>query len=131
MVKWALRQKVLWIVRESGPCSASDVCTVLRKDREISLNAVQTVLNRLVQEGLLVRGGERRHYHYTALPGEDVVRERAAQAAVDLLSQSGDSGLAHFLDTIGTLDPKVIEQLERLLQERRQGRGEGEPTASS
>lgn len=119
MRKWTLRQQVLWMVRERDQCSAPDICAALRQEREISLNAVQTVLNRLVDEGLLIRSGSRRHYLYAAQPTDEAARERASRAAVDLLSQSGESGLAHFLDAIDTLEPKAIEQLERLLAQRR------------
>lgn len=119
MEKGALRQQVLWIVRENGPCTTTDVCTALRQEREISVNAVQTVLNRLVNQNLLTRNGTRRHYVYEAQPPEEVIKERASKAAVDLLSQSGELGLTHFLDTMDQLQPEAIQKLERLLAERR------------
>jgi predicted transcriptional regulator len=115
----SLREQVLWIVRDIGPCGLADVCGVLRQDREISMNAVQTVLNRLADQGIIVKSGARRHYVYEVRPSEDVLRERAAQAAVDLLSQSGDLGLAHFVDTIERIKPDTIQKLEQLLTERR------------
>ena len=119
MEKGALRQQVLWIVRERGACTTADVCAALREEREISVNAVQTVLNRLVEQGLLTRSGTRRHYVYEAHPTEEAVKERASRAAADLLSQSGELGLSHFLDTIDQLQPEAIQKLERLLAERR------------
>ncbi len=115
----SLRQDVLWIVRQIGRCSASCVCARLRETRPISLNAVQTVLNRLVQEGLLVRQGQRRHYVYEVSPSEAIVKARAEQAARDLLLQSGDGGLAHFLNALDEIEPEALDQLERLLKERR------------
>jgi len=115
----SLRQKVLWLVREKGPCSASDVCETIRQTREISLNAVQTVLNRLVEQDLLIRKGTRRLYVYESKPSEEAVRESATRAAIDLMSQSGDVGFVHFLDTIDQLQPDAIEKLEHLLAQRR------------
>ncbi|MCY0892129.1 MAG: BlaI/MecI/CopY family transcriptional regulator [Acidibacillus sp.] len=114
-----LRQRVLWIVREFGPCGAPYVCDKVRDDHEISQNAVQTVLNRLVAEGLLVRSGTRRHYHYEACPTAEVAKGIAEQAAVDLLSQSGQIGLVHFVEAVDRLHPDSIDQLERILEERR------------
>lgn len=116
----ALRQRVLWIVREQGPCGAPDVCAILRRDRDISLNTVQTVLNRLVSQGVLTRSGSRRHYVYAVQPSEDAVKQHAERAARDLLSITGEMGFAHFLDTIDEIHPKAIEKLERLLAERRE-----------
>ncbi len=119
MEKGALRQQVLWLVREKGPCSTSDVCEALRQDREISLNAVQTVLNRLVEQGLLTKNGTRRHFLYEAIPTEDAIKETATHAAMDLLAQTGELGLAHFVETIDKLQPDAIQKLERLLADRR------------
>lgn len=120
MSKGTLRQQVLWIVRDRGPITASAVCSILREERSISLTSVQTVLSRLVAQDILIRTGSRRHYVYEAQPSEATVRERAARAAIDLLSQSGELGFAHFLDTIDQIRPEAVQRLERLLSERRE-----------
>ncbi len=117
-----LRQRVLWVVRELGSCGAPEVCETLRDERDISLNAVQTVLTRLVDQGLLVRTGTRRHYRYEACPTVEAAKKRAEQAAEDLLSQAGQAGLVHFVEAVDRLNPDSIVQLERILEERRKGR---------
>lgn len=114
-----LRQQVLWFVRSRGSASAAEVCDDLRQARQISLTAVQTVLTRLVKQGLLTRTGTRRHYLYQALPTAAVVKARASRAGVDLLTESGDAGLVHFVEALETLQPGVAEKLERLLVARR------------
>lgn len=83
------------------------------------MNAVQTVLTRLVEQGIVAKSGTRRHYTYEVKPSDAALREHAAKAAVDLLSQSGDLGLAHFVDTIERIQPETIAKLEQLLNERR------------
>lgn len=119
MKRGALQQKILWIVQQAGPIGAPDVCARLREDRAISLNAVQTVLNRLVDQGRLVRTGSRRTYVYRAQLSDEVVRQTAAHAAMDLLSRSDDLGLAYFVETIDQVRPDALEKLEQLLKERR------------
>lgn len=119
MKSGSLREQVLWIVRGLGPCSLSDVCEELRKDREISMNTVNTVLNRLAEQGIVERSGTRRHYVYELKPSDEATRTRAEQAAVDLLSQSGELGLAHFIDTMERIQPDTIGKLEALLVERK------------
>ncbi len=121
MEKGALRQQVLWIVRRLGEASTGQVLEEVREtqERDITVNTVQTVLNRLVDQGLLTRSGERRHYIYRAEPSEEAVKERASHAAAKLLSESGEKGLVHFLDTMDRLQPEAISKLERLLAERR------------
>lgn len=119
MEKGALQEKILRIVQEQGAISAPDVCSIIRQDRDISLNAVQTVLNRLVAQGRLVRTGARRRYVYRAQMSPEVARQTAAHAAMDLLSQADDAGLAYFVETIDQIRPDAIAKLERLLKDRR------------
>ncbi|WDL99105.1 BlaI/MecI/CopY family transcriptional regulator [Alicyclobacillus sp. ALC3] len=119
MERESLREQVLFILQESGSSGLAEVCGALREQRQISMSAVQTVLNRLVDQGIAVRTGTRRHYLYEVKPTEESARQRAAKAAIDLLSQSGDVGLAHFVDTIERIKPETIEKLERLLEQRR------------
>lgn len=121
MEKGDLRQRILWIVRRRGGATTAEVLEAVRRElgRLITINTVQTVLNRLVDQGLMTRSGERRHYVYTIDPSEEVVKERASRAAIDLLSESGEQGLAHFLDTMDELQPNAIAKLEALLAERR------------
>lgn len=128
MEKGALRQQVLWIVRRLGEATTGQVLEEVREaqDRNITVNTVQTVLNRLVDQGLLTRTGGRRHYIYRAEPSQDAVKERASRAAADLLAESGDQGLVHFLDTMDKLQPDAIAKLERLLAERRAGHSQSD-----
>lgn len=119
MEKGALQQKILRIVQEHGAISAPDVCGIVRRERDISLNAVQTVLNRLVAQERLVRKGSRRRYVYQAQMSPEVTRQTAAHAAMDLLSQGDDAGLAYFVETIDQIRPDAIAKLERLLKEHR------------
>ncbi len=119
MEKGGLKEKVLRIVQQHGPISAPDVSEHLRLEREISLNAVQTVLNRLVVQGRLVRTGTRRRYVYEAQLSDALAKETATHAAMDLLSHSDEAGLAYFVEAIDRVRPDAVEKLERLLQERR------------
>jgi predicted transcriptional regulator len=125
MEKGGLKEKILRIVQQHGPISAPEVSDMLRVERAISLNAVQTVLNRLVAQDRLVRTGARRRYVYTAQLSDAMAKETASHAAMDLLSQSDDVGLAYFVEAIDRVRPDAIEKLERLLKERRE---RGEPS---
>ncbi|MDA8200818.1 MAG: BlaI/MecI/CopY family transcriptional regulator [Thermaerobacter sp.] len=123
MERGGLRQQVLWFVRSRGSASAAEICEYLRQKREISLTAVQTVLARLVNQGLLTRVGTRRHYIYQALPTAAVVKARASRAGVEFLTESGEAGLVHFVEALETLQPGVLDKLERLLVARRAEEG--------
>lgn len=56
MEKAGLNEKILHIVQQHGPIGAPGVGEPLRLERDISLNAVQTVLNRLVARGVWFDG---------------------------------------------------------------------------
>ncbi len=114
-----LRQQILWLMREDGPHTAPELGVKIRRDRDITLNAIQTVLNRLVEQELVIRTGTRRHYRYEVSSTESVTKERAEQAAADLLVNSGKAGLVHFVDAVDKLDPESLKHLERILMERR------------
>ena len=120
MEKGGLKEKILRIVQQQGPIGAPDVAQQLRLERDISLNAVQTVLNRLVAQGRLTRKGARRQYLYEAKMSDALAKETAAHAALDLLSHSDEAGLAYFVEAIDRVRPEALEKLERLLQERRE-----------
>ncbi|MCY0886308.1 MAG: BlaI/MecI/CopY family transcriptional regulator, partial [Firmicutes bacterium] len=72
----ALRRRLLQLVREMGPSSVREVHERIKLERDISFNAVATVLNRLVAQGLMERSGRPRHYRYTVNPAAATVRTR-------------------------------------------------------
>lgn len=117
-----LRQQVLHLVRELRSASVRDVYGRLSQERSISLNAVATVMARLVEQGLLVRSGNPRHYLYEARPSEEAVRERAERTAEALLAESGELGLVHFVEAVHRIQPESIDKLESLLAESRRKR---------
>lgn len=56
MEKGALRERVLLIVQERGAVTATEVWQDIRQHHPLSLNTVQTVLNRLVQDRIFDAG---------------------------------------------------------------------------
>lgn len=117
-----LRQEVLELLRILEKASAREVCDRLNERRPISVNAVATVLNRLVDQGLLARSGRPRHYVYEAKPVESAVKERAERTVAALLAESGELGLVHFVEAMHRIQPESIEKLEAILARSRSRR---------
>lgn len=116
----SLRRELLRIVSDRGPCSARDVFEAIRPDRDISFNTVATVLNRLVEQNILVRHGRPRRYTYALDPADETLRQRILKSVKDLLAESGgDRGLAHFVEAVSEIRPDAIDTLEQLLAARR------------
>ncbi|KIE57698.1 penicillinase repressor [Methylacidiphilum kamchatkense Kam1] len=122
MEKGALRERVLLIVQERGTVTATEVWQDIRQHHPLSLNTVQTVLNRLVQDRILTRDVSRRPSRYRLNPADEVQRRQAQKTALELSTQVGPAGLTHFVESLETLNPELVQRLERLLAARRQDR---------
>lgn len=116
----SLKYEVLDIIRDNGPLTVRDVHQLLNQQRAISLNAVATVMNRLVEQEILLRQGQARHYLYHFNPSETVIQDRAVRTVKALLSEAGEAGLVHFVGAVDRIQPESIQKLESLLALRRE-----------
>ncbi len=74
-----------------------------------------TVMRRLDEKGLLERTRSGRHDTYVArLTREQYLQERAGAEVRELVDEYGDVALAHFAQSLSTLDPARRRQLRRL-----------------
>jgi predicted transcriptional regulator len=74
-----------------------------------------TVMRRLSDKGLLGRIRSGRHDTYTPSLTREQYQERRARAEVrGLVDEFGDVALAHFAESLSTLDPAHRRQLRRL-----------------
>jgi predicted transcriptional regulator len=80
---------------------------------QLAYTTVMTVMNRLVEKGVLRRRKEGRGYLY-----EPVASDAAGLAVRGVLRDFGDAAIAHLADEARS-DPKVLRRLQRLLDEDR------------
>lgn len=74
-----------------------------------------TVMRRLDDKGLLERTRSGRHDTYVPrLSREEYLQQRAGAEMQDLIDEYGDVALAHFAQSLSTLDPARRRQLRRL-----------------
>jgi predicted transcriptional regulator len=84
---------------------------------------VMTVLNRLVDKGVLTRQRRSRAFVYVARQSRDVFLSRVSAAVMGgLVRDFGSLAVAQFVETLDELDPEQLDELERLVQERRRCR---------
>jgi predicted transcriptional regulator len=84
---------------------------------------VMTVLNRLVDKGVLTRQRRSRAFVYVARQSREVFLSRVSRAVMGgLVRDFGSLAVAMFVETLDELDPDQLEELERLVQERRRCR---------
>jgi predicted transcriptional regulator len=103
----------VWAAREA--VSVRDVLDTLNEPRAepLAYTTVMTVMNRLVDKGVLNRHGERRGYRYEA-----TATDAAGIAVRGVIRTYGDAAVAHFVDE-ARADPEALRRLRALLAEDR------------
>ncbi len=114
-----LEAKIMEAVWELGHPTGREIRDALGSDAHYK--TVLTVANRLVEKGLLRReasGG--RAFRYRAAESREVFLDRvAASVASGLVADYGHHGLAQLVRAAETLDPVYLDELERLVRERK------------
>lgn len=118
-----LEVAVLESVWSSGECSAKEVYDRVGVKRGISLNTVQSALDRLYRKRLLSRRKQSHAFRYVAR----VEREELVASYIrDTLGRFGGdaaASLAAFVDAAEDLDDATLDRLEDALRRRRALRG--------
>jgi predicted transcriptional regulator len=101
------------------PASARAVHEHVGHEHTVAIHTVITVLNKLVEKGLLRREKREDLLHFEPTLSEDEFRARASRQVVEgILSLAPDAMTASFVDVIAERDPDQLAQLARLIQDR-------------
>ncbi|MDI3316311.1 MAG: BlaI/MecI/CopY family transcriptional regulator [Bacillota bacterium] len=101
------------------PLSIREVLEALGPDHPVTFNTVMTVMNRLVEKGLLRRSGKRRRYLYQpALSRREYLGRSSYQQMESLLAEMGPLALAGFVDAAADADPAYLRRLAELIRHR-------------
>ncbi len=106
--------QAVWVL---GEPTVKDVTATLGSSAHIK--TVMTVMNRMVEKGLLNRHRCGRGFVYSAtLPREDFLEQVVDQVLTGLLTDFGGASLAHFVNGATS---EQLKDLERLIAKQRQG----------
>lgn len=115
-----LETAVLEHVWASGPCDVKAVHRALGAPRGITLNTVQSAMERLFRKGLLTREKVSHAYVYSPRQSRE---EHGAQVVQDVVSRLLDGEaipvLQAFVDVAARSDAANLDRLERLIAERK------------
>lgn len=115
--------EALWGLGQAA--TAGDVQRTLRPVRPLSFNTVMTVMNRLVEKGLLEKEGGASPYLYRpSYSREAFFNGLARGVAAGLVQDFGDYAVSQFLAALINEKPSALADLERLVHEARQRQGE-------
>ncbi|ATI03551.1 MULTISPECIES: BlaI/MecI/CopY family transcriptional regulator [Cycloclasticus] len=115
-----LEKLVLQYLWEIESADAKQVFAYFEKSRGGTLNTIQSTLDRLFKKGLLAREKHGHAFQYRAAVDRDVFIGRLI---TNISSDFGSSGenmlLAAFNSLSNGMDEKQLDELERLIDERR------------
>jgi predicted transcriptional regulator len=100
--------------------TAAEGHAILGKRRGISLNTVQSTLERLYRKDILSRAKEQRAYRYSPkVLREDLLASLFADLAERLGGHGPAATLAAFIDAAERLDASALSELERMIEQRK------------
>lgn len=115
-----LEARVMRAVWElARPASARTVHERVVREHPVAIHTVITVLNKLVDKGLLRRAKRDELLHYEACLMEEEFRARATRRLMEgILSFGPEAVAASFVDVLADRDPAQLAELARLVQRR-------------
>ncbi len=115
-----LEADIMELMWRKSPASVREVHESLAEDRSIAYTTVMTVMSRLAEKGLLNREQHGRAYLYVpAQSREEFCSETIDTVMQGLLGGFGEPVLSHFVDTVGSEDTQKLDELMRLIEEKK------------
>ena len=109
--------RVVWDLED--PASAREIHDCVVRSHDIAQLTVITVLNRLVEKGLLTRAKQDDVFHYQAYWSEAEFMTHASRRVVEgVLAFGPDVVAASFVDVLAEQDPDRLAELARLIRRR-------------
>lgn len=115
--------QAVWTIGRPAPARA--VHERVAREHNVAIHTVITVLNKLVEKGLLRRAKRDELLHYDACLSEEEFRAQASRRLMEgILSFGPEAVTASFVDILADRDPEQLAELGRLIQRRLSESGE-------
>jgi predicted transcriptional regulator len=106
----------------AGPADVKQVHAVLARKRRITLNTVQSAMERLYRKGLLGREKVSHAYVYAARRSQkEVTRDIVGHVVARLAGGTPEPMLSAFVDLAARDGDETLTRLEHLIAEKRKG----------
>jgi predicted transcriptional regulator len=124
-----LERQVLDAVWRLGRASVRHVLDAI--DHTVAYTTAMTVLDRLYKKGVLDREQVGRAYVYSATASSEQLQSSLVMGLLQRLLGDGPEAaspvLSHLVDTVGARDRELLDELDRLLREKRRELDRREP----
>ncbi|MEW9669976.1 BlaI/MecI/CopY family transcriptional regulator [Ammoniphilus sp. 3BR4] len=106
---------ILWVAEE---LSIKEVQQRLEhQDKPVNFNTVMTVMNRLLEKGVLEKRMQGRLSLFRPIQSkEEFIEEQSKKITENLLDEFGGIVINHMIDAIKDVDQTVLEKLEQKIQ---------------
>ncbi|MFB5674840.1 BlaI/MecI/CopY family transcriptional regulator [Paenibacillus terreus] len=113
-----LESRIMDILWDAPDRSIKEVQTLLEHDKDINFNTVMTVMNRLVDKGVLSKKLRGRTSLYRPVQSrEKFMDEQSKELSHELVEQFGPLAVNHMIDALEEADPELIERLEQKIKQ--------------
>ncbi|WP_128103895.1 MULTISPECIES: BlaI/MecI/CopY family transcriptional regulator [Paenibacillus] len=113
-----LEAKIMDILWARPGSSIREVQAALEKDKDVNFNTVMTVMNRLVDKGLLGKSQKGRTSLYQPVQSkEEFMNNQSKELSHELVDEFGALALNHMLDALEEADSSLIERLEQKIKQ--------------
>ncbi len=119
-----LEAPIMEIVWSAAEASVQEVCDALGPEH--NYKTVMTVMNRLVEKGLLLRHKVSKAFLYSAAESKQAFMDGISRTvATGLVREFGATAIAQFVDVVGELGPTELAALEELVHNKVERRSSG------
>ncbi|KAA8784311.1 BlaI/MecI/CopY family transcriptional regulator [Paenibacillus polysaccharolyticus] len=113
-----LEAKIMEVLWARPGSSIREVQTALEQDKDVNFNTVMTVMNRLVDKGLLGKTQKGRTSLYRPVQSrEDFMNDQSKELSQELVDEFGTLAVNHMLDALDEADEGLIERLEMKIKQ--------------
>ena len=112
-----LEAAVLAALWDRGELSTPTVYEIVGRPRSLAYTTILTVLQRLHGKGLARRREHGKSHLYEAAVTREAFAARRGQTVASEIAALGPAGVAAFLAEVERLDPEVVAEARRLLED--------------
>lgn len=116
-----LEADIMELVWQKDISSVREVYELLNNERDIAYTTVMTVMSRLSDKGILKKNRDGKSYLYSAAVSKDELSQTVVSSVISgFKADLGKRALSFFVESL-TEDENALDELERLIQEKRSG----------
>ncbi|MCM2533968.1 BlaI/MecI/CopY family transcriptional regulator [Neobacillus pocheonensis] len=113
-----LESKIMNILWDGSELTIKNVQQKLEQEKAVNFNTVMTVMNRLVDKGVLQKRTEGRSFLYRPILSKDQFFEtQSKELTHELIEEFGSLAVSQMLDVLEEVDQDLLEKLEQKLKE--------------